>query len=302
MNSQKVILITGGTGLLGKGMEETMPPGWRIISVHQRPYRVKDSKAKHSLLDIRDKRAVDRLFAKQRFDAVIHAAGIASVDYVEKHYAESLESNIVGTLNITSACRRSGTYLSYISTNAVFDGQDAPYREKALVAPINKYGQLKVECERLVTETLARYSIVRPILMYGWNHPVCRPNTATWIYDKLLRGETISLVTDVQENPLYNLECGRCLWAVVHKRPGGIFHLAGRDSVNRYEFAQRIAAVFGFDASLLHPVESSYFKDIAPRPPDTTFVTRRMERDLGIVPISLEQGLRYMKSSMRVIS
>jgi dTDP-4-dehydrorhamnose reductase len=109
------ILVTGGTGLLGKGMEETLPPGWRILSLHQRHYKVKDSKARHLVLDIRDKRAVDRLFAQHRFGAVIHAAGIASMDYVEKHYAESLESNIVGTLNITSACRKAGAYLAYIS-------------------------------------------------------------------------------------------------------------------------------------------------------------------------------------------
>jgi len=302
MGARKSILITGGTGLLGKGMEETMPPGWRIISIHQRAYRVKDSKAKHLILDIRDKRAVDRLFAKQRFDAVIHAAGIASVDYVERHYAESLESNIVGTLNVTSACRRSGTYLAYISTNAVFDGRNAPYRENARVAPVNKYGQLKVECERLVSETLSAYCIVRPILMYGWNHPVCRPNTATWIYDKLLRGESISLVTDVHENPLYNLQCGHALWAVVRKRPRGVFHLAGRDTVSRYEFGWNLASVFGLDSTLLRPVRSSFFKDIAPRPPDTTFITRRMERDLGIAPMTLEKGLRDMKTSMRVVS
>src|SRR5208283_728200 len=112
-----------GTGLLGKGMEETAPADWKIVGVHQRPYSVDDSRARHLVLDIRDKIAVDRLFKRQRFDIVVHAAGIASVDYVEKHYAESLESNLVGTLNITSACRRSGTYLIYVSTNAVFDGK-----------------------------------------------------------------------------------------------------------------------------------------------------------------------------------
>ena len=168
----KTILVTGGTGLLGKGLEETLPPGWRIVSVHQRDYAVEGSPSRHLVLDIRDKRAVDQLFAENAFDAVVHAAGIASVDYVEKHFAESLESNIVGTLNVTSAARRAGTHLIYISTNAVFDGKKAPYREDDPVAPVNKYGGLKVECERLVRETLEHWTIVRPILMYGWNHSV----------------------------------------------------------------------------------------------------------------------------------
>ncbi|MBI5240602.1 MAG: SDR family oxidoreductase [Elusimicrobia bacterium] len=294
----KTILITGGTGLLGKGMEETLPPGWRVWSLHQRPYRVKGSRAKQMVLDIRDRRAVDRLFAKTRFDAVIHAAGIASVDYVETHYAESLESNIVGTLNVTSACRRSGTYLVYISTNAVFDGKKPPYREDGPLAPVNKYGRLKVECERLVSETLTGFSIARPILMYGWNHPVCRPNTATWTYDQLRRGKRMNVVDDVFENPLYNRQAGRALWALARRKPRGIFHLAGKDTVSRYEFARAVARAFGLDASLITPVRSSFFKGIAPRPSNTSFVTARMRKVLGVAPMSLAEGLRDMTASL----
>jgi dTDP-4-dehydrorhamnose reductase len=294
----KTVLVTGGTGLLGKGLEETMPPGWRVVSLHQRDYKVENSKSRHLILDIRDKRAVDKLFEKNRFDAVVHAAGIASVDYVEKHYAESLESNIVGTLNVTSACRRAGTHLTYVSTNAVFDGKKAPYRETDEVHPINKYGGLKVECERLVRETLAHWTIVRPILMYGWNHMVTRPNPATWIHEKLLKGETVSMVNDVWENPLYNVSCGRALWAVVHKRPEGIFHLAGKDSVNRYQFAKEVARTFGLDASLVKAVTSKAFPGIAARPKNTTFVTTRMERELGVKPLTVREGLAEMKAAM----
>lgn len=294
----KTVLVTGGTGLLGKGLEETAPPGWRIVSLHQRAYQVKNSKSRHLVLDIRDRNAVDRLFLKHKFDAVVHAAGIASVDYVEKHYAESLESNIVGTLNVTSACRRAGTHLTYISTNAVFNGRNPPYRETDRIHPINKYGGLKVECERLVRETLERWTIARPILMYGWNHAVSRPNPATWVYEKLLRGEEISMVTDVWENPLYNISCGHALWAVIAKRPAGIFHLAGKDSVNRYQFAKEVARTFGLDAGLIRPVGSKAFPGIAARPRNTTFVTTRMEKELGVKPMTLREGLAAMKAAM----
>ena len=294
----KTVLVTGGTGLLGKGLEETMPSGWRVVSLHQRAYKVTGSKATHLILDIRDKRAVDRLFARRRFDAVVHAAGIASVDYVENHYAESLESNIVGTLNVTSAARRADTHLIYVSTNAVFDGKKAPYRETDPVHPINQYGRLKVECERLVQETLQRWTIVRPILMYGWNHAVTRPNPATWIYEKLLKGETVSMVTDVHENPLYNISCGHALWAAIAKRPSGIFHLAGRDEVDRYQFALAVAAAFGLDAALVKPVTSKAFPGIAPRPKNTTFVTTRMARELGVRPMGVREGLEAMKAAM----
>ncbi len=300
MSKTKKILITGGTGLLGKGMEETAPAGWSILGVHQRDYAVDDAKARHLVLDIREKGAVDRLFEKHRFDAVVHAAGIASVDFVEKNYAESLESNLVGTLNICSAARRAGVHLIYVSTNAVFDGTKAPYKEAAPTKPVNKYGQIKVECERLVSETLPDSAIMRPILMYGWNHPVTRPNPATWIHDKLMRGESVELVDDVTENPLYNIQCGEALWAMVRKNAKGVFHVAGKDAMNRWKFGLALAKVFGFDPKLVKRVDSSRFPGIAKRPPNTTLSTARMERELGVVPLSVADGLRAMKAAMRI--
>ncbi len=296
--SKPLVLITGSTGLLGKGMEETAPAGFRLLGLHQRAYEVKDSRMKHLVLDIRDKRAVDKLFAKHKFDAVVHAAGIASVDYVEKHYAESLESNIVGTLNITSACRKAGIHLIYVSTNAVFDGKKAPYREEDAVAPVNKYGKLKVDCEKIVQETLAHWTIARPILMYGWNHIATRPNPATWIYDKLMRGERVQLVGDVFENPLFNIPCGKAMWAMIKKKPSGIFHLGGKDTVNRHQFGLAIAKVFGLDAALIDKVGSDAFPGIAPRPPKTSFVVARMEKELGVPAVALEDGLKAMKDSL----
>lgn len=294
---RKTVLVTGGTGLLGKGMEETAPGSVSLVSVHQREYRIPGSRAEQLVLDLRDKRAVDALFTERRFDAVVHAAGIASVDFVEKNYAESLESNIVSTLNVTAACRRAGIHLVYVSTNAVFDGENAPYEEAAAVNPVNKYGRLKVECERLVQETLKHWTIVRPILMYGWNHAETRPNPATWILDRLEKGEPTSLVTDVHENPLFNLQCGRALWAVLDKRPEGIFHLAGGERVDRYQFGVAVAEAFGLDSSLLKPVTSGAFPGIARRPPDTTFVVDRMSRELGVNAMTLREGLAAMRAA-----
>ncbi len=292
------ILITGSTGLLGKGLDETAPLNFALLGVHQRDYSVKDSRMRHLILDIRDKRAVDRLFAKNHFAAVVHAAGIASVDYVEKHYAESLESNIVGTLNITSACRKAGIHLIYVSTNAVFDGTNPPYREEDPVRPINKYGQLKADCERIISDTLERYTIARPILMYGWNHIATRPNTATWVYDKLKRCERVEMVDDVFENPLFNISCGQALWSIIKNKPSGIFHLGGKDTVNRYQFALKIASAFNLDAALISRVSSRHFPDIAPRPKNTAFLTHRMKIELGVPPMSLSSGLKAMKDSL----
>ncbi|HVE13985.1 MAG TPA: SDR family oxidoreductase, partial [Elusimicrobiota bacterium] len=227
------VLVTGSTGLLGKALEETADPSVELVGVHLRPYSVSDPRVRHLVLDLRDARAVDELFARERFDAVIHAAGIAAVDQIERHPEEGRSSNLGGTRSVAEACARSGAYLVYISTNAVFDGRSAPYPEDAPTNPLHHYGRIKLECERLVAACGAPHAVARPILMYGWNHAVNRPNPVTWVYEKLLRGEKVQLVDDVFENPVHNHQCAKALWAMVAKRPSGIFHLAGGERVHR---------------------------------------------------------------------
>jgi len=276
-------------------MEETKPEHCDIISIHQRSYQMNDAKVKHLVLDIRDKSAVDQLFATQRFDVVIHAAGIANVDYVKNNYAESLESNIVGTLNISSACRKSGSYLIYISSNAVFDGRSAPYVETSRPNPVNEYGELKLECERLIEKTIPNACIIRPILMYGWNYPTGRLNPVTWLIDKLKTGQKINIVDDVWENPLYNLQCGEAIWRAIEMRLSGKLHLAGADVLNRFQLALLTAEVFGLDSGLITAVKSTSFHDLAPRPPNTSFSTHKMQELLCVQPISVRAGLEDMK-------
>lgn len=293
------VLVTGSTGLLGKGFEEVAESRHELVGLHLREYPVRDTRVRHVVGDVRDEAALLALFERERFDAVVHAAGMAAVDQVEKHPEEGRASNVGGTRAVARACRDTGAYLVYISTNAVFDGKAAPYAETAKTNPLHHYGRIKLECESAAAEAGA-HAVARPILMYGWNHMVNRPNPVTWIYEKLLRGERVSLVDDVYENPLYNRQCGRALWAMLEKRPAGIFHLAGKTRLNRHELGLAVASAFGLDASLIGRVDSSAFPSIAPRPKDTTFDTTRMEKELGVRAMTIEEGLADMKASMGV--
>lgn len=293
------VLVTGSTGLLAKGLAETAPDGAVLFGVHLRPYTVSDTRMTHLVRDVRDPAAMEALLRAEKFDAVVHAAGLAAVDQVERDPDSGRGSNLGGTRAVAEACRRHGSYLVYVSTNAVFDGTRPPYAEDAPTTPVHHYGRIKLECEAAAARSGAG-CIARPILMYGWNHPVNRPNPVTWVYEKLIRGEEVRLVDDVFENPLYARQCGRALWAMVARRPSGIFHLAGATRVSRWELGLAVAESFGLDSRLVSRVDSSAFPAIARRPPDTTFLTRRMEVELGVRPMTLTEGLADMRANMGV--
>ena len=85
---------------------------------------------------------------------------------------------------------------------------------------------------------------------------------------------------------------------MVRKKPSGVFHVAGKDTMNRWKFGLTLAKAFGLDAGLIKRVTSTRFPDIAKRPPNTTLSTRRMETELGVKPVSLLDGLTAMKAAM----
>ena len=208
-------LVTGGTGLLGKALLFPIPSDIDVVATYYGERNPGHSVVPFYPLDISDADAVNGLFDQVRPDVVIHTAAIGSVDYAECNREEAWAVNVDGTRHVAEACRRHAAKLVFISSNAVFDGEQPLYAEKDSVCPINYYGDLKVEGERVVQEDSNKTAIVRPILMYGWPNPGERGNLVTFWLDKFEKGESIQAVDDVWSKPLQVESCAEVCWAVV---------------------------------------------------------------------------------------
>lgn len=291
------VLITGGTGLLGQALlGGTTPSGVELSATYCSGSSPGKTTVRFYRLDVTDSEAVMRLFNQVKPDAVIHTASIGSVDYAELNREESWDVNVGGTRNVARACHRHGAKMVFISSNAVFDGEHPPYTEMDVVCPINYYGELKVEGESVTKDASENVAIVRPILMYGWNDIGHRGNLVTFWLDSLEKGESVRAVNDVWSKPLQAENCAEVCWAILTQGRVGIYHVAGADHVTLYRFAIKVAVAFGYDPDLVKPVPGSYFRQLAPRPTDTSFVTDKMERELNVSPVGLEEGLTRMKS------
>ncbi len=294
------ILITGGTGLLGHALLAAAPGGAQLYGTYL-PGKAPTTPMPCPFfsLDVRDKGRVAQVFEQTQPDLVIHTASIGSVDYAEQHREESWAVNVGGTQNVGEMCQRYHAKLIFISSNAVFDGDHPFYAEHAPVNPVNYYGRLKVEGEQWVQASGLDTAIIRPILMFGWNLPVERGNWVTAWIERLSRGERVKVVDDTKSKPLYAPSCAEVIWEVVRRNRSGIYHVAGADHITLYDLALKTAEVFGLDPTLIDPVPSSFFPEIAPRPRDTSFDTTKMEQDLGILPWSVKAGLEHMKADRR---
>lgn len=298
------VLITGGTGLLGKSLIEKAPAGVLLTATAVTdPAGLLPGSCEGVTLDVRNRDAVWKLVAEMPPQVIIHTASIGSVDYAQQYPDQTQAVNVAGTEHVLDAAKRVKAHLVYISSNAVFDGTRAPYREEDPVCPVNVYGELKVKAEGLVRECgeTIPWTIVRPILMYGWNHDRERINPVTWVLRELRKGVTLPVVTDTYTNPLWAPNCAEAIWRIVERQITGVFHVAGTDRVNRYEFAVETAKVFGLNPDQLTPVTSDFFPEIAPRAPDTSYDTSKMVEKLGVRPVGLREGLEKMRKAMPTV-
>lgn len=289
-------LITGVTGLLGKALVEENNNKKNIRGIYIGNYRMPDDEfIDYTICDATDKDKLFKLFHDEKIDCIIHAAGMANTDICEREPEKCYTSNIIGTKNIMELAYQKKAKLIYISTNAVFDGENAPYGEEDKTNPINAYGRIKLECELLIRKNLKNHLIIRPILMYGLNNPNERKCFFVWALEKLKNKEKINIVNDVFENPLLSNQCADIIWKLINKEATGIYHIAGRDILSRYEAITMMAKVFSLDAALVNPVSSKFFSDLAPRPKNTSYRTTKIESDLGIKPLGFEEGLKIFR-------
>lgn len=295
MRSHKIV-YTGVTGLLGGYFLKKESSGFDIIGISNKNIR-QDGK-NFFQLDITEKDKLKELIDQLSPDIIIHAASLGNVDYCEKHPEEAKIVNIEGTRNVIEAAQSINAKLIFLSSNAIFDGETPPYNEQVAPKPVDVYGHTKTEGERLIRNSTLEYVILRLITMYGWPQPNGRGNPVTWVIENLKKGQKVNIVNDIYNNHLYAAQAAEVLWEIIKEKKVGIYNIAGGDCINRYQLALKVAAVFDLDSSLIIPVSSDFFANIALRPKNTCFDTTKMQEELGIKPLSVDEGLELMKQEL----
>ncbi|WP_371803569.1 NAD(P)-dependent oxidoreductase [Candidatus Lokiarchaeum ossiferum] len=291
----KKILITGGTGLLGNYLIAS-GSNYSINAVYKGSYFIENKvNLVYSNCDILLGNFEELVLENFNPDVIIHTASIGNVDYCEKNPEEARLVHISATQKMLDLAKKYKAHFIFTSSNAVYDGKNHPFSEEDPINPLSIYGKLKAEAEELIKNSNLKWTIVRPIIMYGWNIPQERANPVTWIISKLKKQEKIFLVNDVYENPLYSGFIADIIWQIVEKEIYGVFNIAGKDSVNRYEWARVVAKVFNLDSALITPVTSDYFPSIIERPKNTTFNVAKMENIFNCKALGIVEGLELMK-------
>ena len=152
-------------------------------------------------LDIVDGAALDALFAREKFDRVVHLAAQAGVRYSIDNPLAYGESNLSGFLNVLEACRRHPVeHLVYASSSSVYGGNaKMPFSESDSVDhPVSLYAATKKANELMAHTYSHLYGIpttgLRFFTVYG---PWGRPDMAYFSFTRdILAGTPIAVYND----------------------------------------------------------------------------------------------------------
>lgn len=290
---QTKVLITGGSGILGKYLVSTTPSLYNVESTY---YTNAISGLQVYNLDITNKSQVSYTFDRIKPDVVIHCAAVGSVDYTENHFLETHAVNILGTRNIVQATNDHKALFVHISTNAIFAGDKAPYSESDECHPVNAYGSIKREAELEVMNKANKWLVIRPFLLYGYPWPGGRTNWLVTILQNLSVGKVTRLVNDTYWQPTYAGDCAEAIWRLIQSgKTNEIYHIASNEAITLFEFGLKIAKHYNQNSELIQPMASSELpKGMAKRPVNTTYCLDKLH-GLGIRCLSVEEGLKVLK-------
>ena len=233
------VLVTGTSGQLGFDVvEELLSRGYDGVGADRSET---EADFEHAIMDITNKEQVFKVVRELKPDAIVHCAAWTNVDGAE--LPENLEAvravNVDGTRNLAEACREVGAKFVYISTDYVFNGEGSePWKpDDKKYAPINVYGQSKLDGELEVARILDKYFIVRIAWVFGRNGK----NFIKTMMEVGRKHPMVSVVDDQIGTPTYTVDLARLLVDMIETDKYGYYHATNEGGyISWADFAEEI--------------------------------------------------------------
>ena len=205
-------LVTGAAGFIGyHTSERLLARGTEVVGLDNvndyydvrlkeaRLARLRDRAGfRFERMSLEDREGMERLFERERFDAVIHLAAQAGVRYSLTNPHAYVDSNLVGFMNVLEGCRHHGVrHLAYASSSSVYGANETmPFSIHDNVDhPLSLYAATKKANELMAHTYSHLYGLpttgLRFFTVYG---PWGRPDMALFLFTKaILEGRPIDV-------------------------------------------------------------------------------------------------------------
>lgn len=236
----KKIWITGAEGHIGTALIDLLEG----VEYQLLPTDINE-------VDITKIEEVTQFVHVNRPDVVINCAGLTDVQECENNVDEAYRVNAIGVRNVALAANEVNAKVIQISTDDVFDKESRiPYNEFDNVHPRTIYGKSKEAGEKILTQLLNRFVIIRSSWIYGIGRD---------FVDEVLRnvgqGKTMEVPNNQYAAPTSAKELAKVIRYFIDNEEYGLYHVVCPGSCSRYEFARTILEYSGKAGELdLYPV------------------------------------------------
>jgi dTDP-4-dehydrorhamnose reductase len=270
------ILLTGAGGQVGYELARSLQPLGTVVAV---------DRAQMDLSNLDQVRAVLRTV---RPGLIVNPAAYTAVDKAETEPALARTVNAHAPAVMAEEARALGAMLVHYSTDYVFDGAKVgAYVETDPVAPLNVYGQTKLEGEQAIAASGARHLIFRTSWVYGMRGK-------NFLLTMLRLGRErpeLHVVDDQHGAPTWSRTIADTTAAVLAQARdpawwdahGGIYHLSSRGQTTWCGFTRAIAARAGLPCQV-HAIGSADYPVPARRPVNSVLNADKLTRHLAHLP------------------
>jgi len=218
-------------------------------------------------MDITDEKSIMEAIKRCQPECIINCAAITNINMCEEYPDKAYMINVFGAKTLAKIAQQEKIKLIHLSSNYVIN-------------PVNEYSWSKLLGEI-------------PVKHYGG--VIIRTTYYTkdyWMFEKFKKKEKFNVSIKNKFNPISAMGLAEAINTIIKKDIKGTINIGTTDCINYYEFAMKIARIFGYDASLINPVEDIQFKV---KRPDDVYLELDDNFTRGINIYSIEEDLNQYK-------
>ena len=297
------ILLFGKDGQVGWELQRSLAPLGEVVAL--------DHDSTDYCADFRNLTGLVDTIRDVKPKLIVNAAAHTAVDQAQS------EPDLVRTINATAPgvlaqeAARLGAWLVHYSTDYVFDGSGSrPWSESDLPAPLNVYGQTKLEGEQLIQAANPKHLIFRT----SWVYAARGANFARTMLRLAQEREHLSVIDDQIGAPtgaelLADVTAHALRQVQQHVEDAGLYHLVASGATSWCGYANYVlaqaqylqATIKNGSNRTLHlktlvatPIAASAYPTAAPRPLNSRLNTNKLQTTFGLSLPPWQQGVSRM--------
>lgn len=286
----KRIYITGIAGLLGSNIAYELSGKYIISGCDLNKFDMPG--IENQIYDMLDYNTLRKNILHVKPDVIIHTAAFTNVDGCEEHpdLAEKLNTDL--TREIAAICKNNFIKMIYISTDAVFNGnENYLYTETDGTNPVNIYGKTKLKGEQYI---LNGNNIIVRTNIYGYNLQN-KNSFGEWILNSLMSDKSLNMFYDIQFSPMLANELAYIIDLAIREDIEGLYHVCGTGNISKYDFGCRLKEIFNLSTGIIIRSPSVDHEFIAQRSNNMGMSNEKIKATLGINIRTPIESIKYFK-------